>query len=76
MALDHTADRGVAFCGLKNLSYSVAMYFSLRDNRTSLITAMPVITALKASHFLTAARTAVQWNTMKSQLYVWQRRTK
>ena len=36
MALDHTADRGVAFCGLKNLSYSVAMYFSLRDNRTSL----------------------------------------
>ena len=37
MALDHTADRGVAFCGLKNLSYSVAMYFSLRDNRTSLM---------------------------------------
>ena len=37
MALDHTTDRGVAFCGLKNLSYSVAMYFSLRDNRTSLM---------------------------------------
>lgn len=37
MALDHTADRGVAFCGLKNLSYSVAMYFSLRIIRTSLM---------------------------------------